>query len=36
MSFDLQTNGNQAQITLTGEIDLQITGDLKSCLDQLR
>jgi anti-sigma B factor antagonist len=36
MGFDVQTNGNQAQITLTGEIDLQITGDLKSCLDQLR
>lgn len=36
MGFDYHVNGDRAQIILTGEIDLQVTGALKSQIDQMR
>jgi len=36
MGFDYHMTGDKAQITLTGEIDLQVTGELKLQIDQLR
>jgi anti-sigma B factor antagonist len=36
MGFDYHITGDKAQIILTGEIDLQVTGELKLQIDQLR
>ena len=36
MAFDIKISDNIAKLTLSGDIDLQVSGDIKSEIERLR